>query len=80
MGETYNDAARRILASQTKKQPMSFRDIWQQMVNEGAVVSRGKTPEQSLYSVMYYKSQKRHTNPTYWFYGKGMFGLADWQK
>lgn len=78
---SFTDAAERVLLGSPNRQAMHYRDITQEAIKQGWVVTQGKTPEATLYAQLVVENDrrtKRGTIPRFVQHGKGLFGLTAW--
>ncbi len=78
-GLSFTDAAEHILRQFGHSDPMHYRDITKRAVDLGYVVTRGQTPEQTMYSQIgteIDRQQRRGEVPRFTKHGKGMISLT----
>lgn len=79
---SFTDSALKVLEIFGKRQPMHYRVITERAIQEGWLVSNGKTPEASLYAQVIteiQRCQKRGDTPRFVQCGKGFIGLTQWE-
>ncbi len=80
-GFPFTECAVKVLEKHGNRQPMHYRDITKRAIGEGWLVSKGKTPEASLYAQVIteiQKCQKKGEAPRFVQCGKGFVALARW--
>ena len=78
---SFTDAAEDVLQRHGNGQPMHYRDITAEVLEEDLVKTSGKTPEATLYAQVITenaRAEKRGKAPRFVRHGKGMVGLAAW--
>ena len=79
---SFTDAAFKVLDVFGKRQPMHYRKITTIAIQEGWLVSNGKTPEASLYAQVITEIQRRQKTgdvPRFVQCGNGFIGLKQWE-
>lgn len=79
---SFTDAAQKVLEVFGKRKPMHYRAITERAIQEGWLVSSGKTPEASLYAQVIteiQRCQKRGETPRFVQCGNGFVGLTQWE-
>ena len=79
---SFNDAAEEILQRFGAKQAMHYQKITERALQEGLIVTAGKTPEATMYAQILTeisRMEKRGERPRFVKHGKGMVGLAEYQ-
>ena len=77
---SFTDAAERVL-SESGSEPMHYREITRKALEQGYVITKGKTPAATMFAVIIQEMERRtrrgepqrFTRP-----GKGLVGLARW--
>ncbi|MGN0867449.1 MAG: HTH domain-containing protein [Oligosphaeraceae bacterium] len=80
-GFSFTECAVKVLEKHGNRQPMHYRDITKRAIEEGWLVSKGKTPEASLYAQVIteiQRCQKKGDAPRFVQCGKGFVALARW--
>ncbi len=80
-GLSFADAAEQVLLQFGAGQPMHYRDITQRAIDEGLIVTRGRTPHATLpsqISTEMHRQAERGETPRFVRHGPGMFGLSRW--
>ena len=80
-GTSFSDCAHKVLEAFGDKQPMHDREITEKALEEGWLVTGGKTPEATMYVQMISeikRQQKRGEHPRFDQHGGGLFGLGKW--
>jgi len=78
---SFTDAAQRVLEG-SAGQPMHYRDITTQALDQKLVQTEGKTPDATMYAQILTECQRRKRRgeqPRFLMLGKGMVTLARWQ-
>jgi restriction system protein len=78
---SFTKAAARIL-EQSGGKPMHYREITKLALRHGMLVTKGKTPEATMYAQILTeckRRQRRGEQPKFIILGKGMLSLAKWQ-
>ncbi len=76
---SFTDSAEKVLETLGKQQPMHYRAITQQALEMGFLVSKGKTPEATMYAQILTeikRYQRRHEHPRFVKHGNGLIGLS----
>lgn len=79
---SFTDAAQKVLEIFGKRQPMHYREITNRALQEGWLITSGKTPEASLYAQVIteiQRNQKRGETQRFVQCGKGFIGLTQWE-
>jgi restriction system protein len=74
-------AAAETILGQNNKQPMHYREITRRVVESGLVVTRGRTPDRTMYTQILSEieqAQRRGETPHFTTLGRGMIGLTHW--
>ena len=80
-GLTFTNSAQKVLEELGGGQPMHYREITEQALAKGWLVSEGKTPEASMYAQVITeikRQQKRGEAPRFVQHGRGFIGLSRW--
>ncbi len=80
-GISFANCAQKVLEELGRGQPMHYRDITVQALDEGWLVTEGKTPEATMYAQVVSeikRQQKRGEQPRFVQHGRGYFGLSRW--
>ncbi len=78
---SFTDSAQMVLEQFADRQPMHYRAITDKAVQMGWLVSKGKTPEASMYAQILTsikRSRRRSEQPRFTQHGKGLVGLSKW--
>lgn len=76
---SFTDAAELVLERYGQRQPMHYRVITQRALEDGLIVTQGKTPEATMYAQILTEIQrhtKRGRRPRFTTHGKGLAGLS----
>jgi restriction system protein len=78
---SFTECALRVLEEFGSKKPMHYKDITQKALEQGWLVTEGKTPESTMYAqilteIKRYKDSGR--SPRFIQHGNGMVGLSKW--
>ena len=76
--DSYKDAAQKVLAE--AGQPMYYKDITQRALDAEYINPQGLTPEATLASQMYTDVKRKGVASAFRREGRGIFGLAAWDK
>ena len=75
---SYKDAAQKVLAQ--AGQPMHYRDITQRALDAECINPQGLTPEATMAAQMYADIKSKGVASAFRREGRGIFGLAAWDK
>ncbi len=78
---SFTDAAQKILRESAGKKPMHYRAITTSGMDAGLIETSGKTPEATMYSVIYQEIERqkaRGERPRFVLHGEGYVGLSEW--
>ncbi len=78
---SFTDAAELVLKACADRQPMHYRAITDAAIEQGLVATSGKTPEATMYSVIYQEIERkaaRGEQPRFILHGQGFVGLTEW--
>jgi restriction system protein len=78
---TFTNAAEVILEKCSDRQPMHYRDITAEILEQNLVHTEGQTPEATLYASIgseIKRNLKRGETPRFVIHGKGYVGLRKW--
>ncbi len=78
---SFTDSAERVLEAFGKKQPMHYREVTKKAIEMGFLVSKGKTPEASMYAQVLTeikRHNRRGEQPRFVQHGNGFVGLSKW--
>ena len=78
---SFTDAAEHALERSGDKQPMHYRAITEKALEQGWLVTEGKTPEATMYAQILTeirRQQKRGEQPRFVQHGKGYVSLSRW--
>ena len=78
---SFTDSAQMVLEQFADRQPMHYRTITDKAVQMGWLLSKGKTPEASMYAQILTsikRSRRRSEQPRFTQHGKGFVGLSKW--
>ena len=78
---TFTNAAEVILEQCGDRQPMHYRDITNQILEQDLVHTEGQTPEATLYASIgseIKRNLRRGETPRFVMHGKGYVGLRKW--
>ena len=78
-GLSFTDAAEQVLRRFGRTEPMHYREITRRALELGLVVTRGQTPEQTMYAQIgteIERQQRRGEVPRFTKHGKGMLSLT----
>ena len=79
---SFTDCAQKVLEEFGKKKPMHYKDITSIALENGWLVTKGKTPEASMYAQVITeikRRQNRGESPRFVQHGRGFVGLSQWQ-
>jgi restriction system protein len=79
---SFTDAAETVLGGSTPHEPMHYKAITQEAIDQGLLSTKGLTPEQTMYVQLYSeidRREKRGDAQRFVRHPKGFFGLAQWQ-
>lgn len=82
-GFSFTQCAQKVLENFGNKKPMHYKEITQQALQQGWLVTAGKTPEATMYAQVITeikRQQKRGDQPRFVQHGKGYVGLSQWMK
>ena len=82
-GFSFTDCAQKVLESSANNQPMHYREIPQKALENGWLVTNGRTPESTMYAQIISEIQRRKKKgelPRFVQCGEGMVSLSRWQK
>ncbi len=77
----FKDAAKKVLEQFGGKKPMHYRDITQKALEQGWLVTGGKTPEATMHAELsreVRRHQERGEQPRFVMHGGGYVGLSCW--
>ncbi len=80
---SFTQCAERVLLEFGDKKPMHYKDITEKALQEGWLVTSGKTPEASMYAQVITeikRQKKRGERPRFVQHGRGYIGLSQWMK
>jgi restriction system protein len=80
-GFSFTDCAQKVLEAFGGKKPMHYREITEQALQNGWLVTGGKTPEATMYAQVITeikRQQKRGECPRFVQHGRGYVGLSQW--
>lgn len=80
-GLSFTDCARKVLETFAGKQPMHYREITAKALEQGWLVTTGKTPQATMYALIITeikRRRKRGEPPRFVQHGRGYVGLAQW--
>ena len=80
-GLSFTDCAEKVLKKFGDKKPMHYKRITEKALEEGWLITSGKTPETSLsaqVSAEIKRQQKRGVQPRFVRYSRGHVGLSEW--
>jgi len=80
-GFSFTDCAQKVLEAFGGKKPMHYREITEQALQKGWLVTGGKTPEATMYAQIITeikRQQKRGERPRFVQHGRGYVGLSQW--
>ena len=78
---SFTDCAQKVLEKFGDKNPMHYKKITEQALQEGWLVTSGKTPEATMYTQVITeikRQQKRGDRPRFVQHGRGYVGLSQW--
>lgn len=78
---SFSDAAEHVLNQFGNRKPMHYRDITRRALDLGLIVTRGQTPEQTMYAQLLTdieRQKKRGRSGRFAKYGNGFIGLSVW--
>ena len=78
---SFADSAQMVLEQFADRRPMHYRAITDKAVQMGWLLSKGKTPEASMYAQILTsikRSRRRSEQPRFTQHGKGLVGLSKW--
>ena len=78
---SFTDSAERVLEAFGNKQPMHYRAVTNKAIEMGYLVSKGKTPEASMYAQILTeikRHNRRGEQPRFVQHGMGFVGLSKW--
>lgn len=80
-GFSFTDCAQKVLEAFGGKKPMHYKEITEQALQKGWLVTGGKTPEATMYAQVITeikRQQKRGERPRFVQHGRGYVGLSQW--
>lgn len=80
-GFSFVDCAQKVLGEFGGKKPMHYREITGKALGKGWLVTRGQTPEATMYAQVLTeikRQQKRGERPRFVQHGRGYVGLSQW--
>lgn len=81
-GLSFADAAERVLEKYGRREPMHYREITRKALDSGLIVTKGQTPEATMYAQILTeidKQEKSSVRPRFLKHGRGFVGLTQWQ-
>ena len=81
-GFSFSDCAEKVLEAFGDKQPMHYKRITEKALQEGWLITGGKTPEATMYAQIISETrrrQRRGERPRFVRHGRGYVGLSQWQ-
>lgn len=78
---SFIDCAQKVLEEFSGKNPMHYKDITKKAIEEGWLITSGKTPEATMYAqiiTLIKRQQKRGERPRFVQHGRGYVGLSRW--
>ena len=78
---SFTDSAERVIEGFGNMQPMHYRAVTSKAIEMGYLVSKGKTPEASMYAQILTeikRHNRRGEQPRFVQHGKGFVGLSKW--
>ena len=81
-GFSFSDCAEKVLETFGDKQPMHYKRITEKALQEGWLITGGKTPEATMYAQIISETrrrQRRGERPRFVRHGRGYVGLSQWQ-
>jgi restriction system protein len=82
-GLTFLQAAERVLEEEPGHETVSYRTITEQALRQGYLLSRGQTPESTMYVQLVHDVRRRADRgdePRFSQFPQGRFGLAKWSE
>lgn len=82
-GFSFTDCAQKVLDEFSNKRPMHYREITQKALENGWLITNGKTPEATMYAQILTETkrkQKRGEPARFILLGKGYVSLGQWTK
>ena len=82
-GLSFTDCAQKVLEAFGNKKPMHYREITQRALDNGWLVTNGKTPEASMYAQIITeikRQQSRGEQPCFIQLGRGEVALSQWNE
>ena len=79
---SFTDCAEKVLEEFGGKNPMHYKDITSKALEKGWLVTKGKTPEASMYAQVITEIKRRQSrgeSPRFVQHGRGYVGLSQWQ-
>lgn len=79
---SFTACAEKVLEEFGGKNPMHYKDITSKALEKGWLVSKGKTPEASMYAQVITEIKRRQSrgeSPRFVQHGRGYVGLSQWQ-
>lgn len=80
-GFSFTECAQKVLQEFGGKKPMHYKEITEKALEEGWLVTGGKTPEATMYAQVITeikRQQKRGDRPRFVQHGRGYVGLSQW--
>jgi restriction system protein len=82
-GFSFLDCAQKVLEEFGGKQPMHYKKITEKALQQGWLVTGGKTPEATMYAQVFTeikRQQKRGERPRFVQHDRGYVGLSQWME
>lgn len=79
---SFTNCAEKVLEASGEKQPMHYKAITEQALQEGWLNTGGKTPEATMYALVISeikRHRRRAEQPRFVRHGRGYVGLSKWQ-
>ena len=79
---SFLDSAEQVLRESGSREPLHYRSITEQALQQGLIRSEGRTPEATMYAGILTEIRRRETRgepPRFVKHGRGKVGLAAWQ-
>ena len=80
---SFTDCAQKVLEEFGDGKPMHYKEITEKALQKGWLVTRGKTPESTMYTqviTQIKRQQKRGERPRFYLRGRGYIGLSQWMR
>ncbi|MGI9250872.1 MAG: HTH domain-containing protein [Pseudohongiellaceae bacterium] len=80
---SFTDCAQRVLEKFGNEELMHYTDITKKALEEGWLITKGKTPEASMLASVYAEiklQKKRGEQPRFTQHGRGNIGLSKWEE